>query len=288
MNPLFGPGGNSLDFYEAGHKSTLEAPAFVKAYGLDAYEYEAGNGLRSTDATLSAIGRAAAENNVSMSLHAPYFISLASVEKSKREAAVGYVKQSIHAGTLLGAKTVVVHCGGVAKISREKGMELSKETLQMILDECELPVGMFLGLETMGKVNQLGTLEEVIELCKSDLGVFSPVVDFGHLNARNKGGFFPTTDDYRRVFSSIGEELGEEKAKHLHCHFSKIEFTDKGEKRHLTFEDTVYGPEFDKLAEAIILENVSPVIICESDGTMAKDALTMKNIFNRTKEKYNV
>lgn len=288
MNPLFGPGGNSLDFYEAGYKSTVEAPAFVKAYGLDAYEYEAGNGLRSSDATLAAIGKAATENSIHMSLHAPYFISLASVEKAKREAAVGYVKQSLHAAQLLNAKTIVIHCGGVAKMSREQGMNLSKETLGMILAEISDTHGIALGLETMGKVNQLGTLEEVIELCKLDLNKFSPVVDFGHLNARNKGNFFPSVDDYRRVFCKIAEELGEEKAKNLHCHFSKIEFTDKGEKRHLTFEDTVYGPEFDPLAEAIVLENVFPVIICESDGTMAKDALEMKKIFNKTKEKYNV
>lgn len=288
MNPLFGPGGNSLDFYAAGHKATVEAPAFVKAYGLDAYEYEAGNGLRTSDATLSAIGKAAVENSVHMSLHAPYFISLSSVERAKREAAVGYVKQSLHAARLLCAKTIVIHCGGVAKITREEGMALSKETLGMILSEIPDTFGISLGLETMGKVNQLGTLEEVIELCLTDTKVFSPVVDFGHLNARSRGNFFPTVDDYRRIFSSIGEKLGDEKAKSLHCHFSKIEYTDKGEKKHLTFEDTFYGPEFDPLAEAIILENVSPVIICESDGTMAKDALEMKKIFNQTKEKYNV
>jgi len=288
MRPLFGPGGNSEDFYSAGHKSTLEAPAFVRAYGLDAYEYEAGNGLRTSDATLSAIGNAAVQNGISMSLHAPYFISLASVEENKRLAAVGYINQSIHAAELLRARTIVIHCGGVAKITREEGMKLSKETLGILLSDLSLPDGITLGLETMGKINQLGTLEEVIELCKLDTGVFAPVVDFGHLNARNLGNFFPSVDDYRRIFSTIGEELGDSIAKNLHCHFSKIEFTGKGEKRHLTFEDTVYGPDFEPLAEAIVLENVSPVIICESDGTMARDALTMKNIFNQTKEKYNV
>jgi len=288
MKPLFGPGGNSEDFYAAGYKSTLQAPAFVKNYGLDAYEYEAGNGLRTSDATLTAIGKAAEENGVSMSLHAPYFISLASVEQTKREAAVGYIKQSIHAGELLRAKTIVIHCGGVAKITREEGMAYSKETLSTLLSDLSLPDGITLGLETMGKINQLGTLDEVIELCKLDKSVFAPVVDFGHLNARNLGNFFPTVDDYRRVFSTIGEELGDERARNLHCHFSKIEFTKMGEKRHLTFEDAVYGPDFEPLAEAIVLENVSPVIICESDGTMAKDALTMKTIFNQTKEKYNV
>lgn len=286
MRPLFGPGGNSEDFYASGHKATLEAPKFVKEYGLDAYEYEAGNGLRTSDATLTAIGRAATENQIAMSLHAPYFISLSSVEETKRTAAVGYIKQSIHDAELLGAKTIVIHCGGVAKITREEGMKLSKETLSMLLSDLSLPNGIRLGLETMGKINQLGTLEEVIELCKLDESVFAPVVDFGHLNARNLGDYFKTADDYRRVFSTIGEKLSPDRANELHCHFSKIEFTQKGEKKHLTFDDEVFGPNFEGLAEAIVREGVSPTIICESDGTMARDALTMKKLYINAKEQY--
>ena len=132
-----------------------------------------------------------------------------------------------------------------------------------------------LGLETMGKLNQLGTLEEVIELCKLS-PIFSPVVDFGHLNARALGGAFPDVDSYRRIFDTIATSLGDDFAKTLHCHFSKIAYTSAGEKKHLTFADTEFGPSFEPLAEAIVKEGVSPRIICESDGTQAEDALYMK------------
>jgi len=127
----------------------------------------------------------------------------------------------------------------------------------------------------MGKINQLGTLEEVIELCKIS-PKYHPVVDFGHLNARNIGNYFTDRDSYRAIFDKIATALGDEYAYNLHCHFSKIEYTGAGEKRHLTFEDTAFGPEFEPLAEAIIKENVAPRIICESDGTQAEDALYMK------------
>ena len=133
-----------------------------------------------------------------------------------------------------------------------------------------------MGIETMGKINQLGTLDEVIELCKIS-PKYHPVVDFGHLNARNVGNYFTDCDSYRAVFDKIATALGDEYAYNLHCHFSKIEYTGAGEKRHLTFEDVTFGPSFEPLAEAIIKENVAPRIICESDGTQAEDAIYMKN-----------
>ena len=98
----------------------------------------------------------------------------------------------------------------------------------------------------------------------------------GHLNARNIGGFFTDVDSYRRVFNKIAEGLGDAYAHNLHCHFSKIEYTSAGEKKHLTFSDDVYGPAFEPLIEAIAREGVAPRIICESAGTMAEDALAMK------------
>ena len=73
--------------------------------------------------------------------------------------------------------------------------------------------------------------------------------------------------------------------KNLHCHFSKIEYTKAGEKKHLTFEDRAYGPDFEPLAEAIVLENVAPRIICESAGTMAEDALAMKKMWQNARGK---
>ena len=277
MKALFGPGGNSEEFKRRGFTSTLDAPSFVSDIGLDAYEYEAGNGLSATPMLLSKIGKAAKDEGVKMSYHAPYFISLSGIDPEKRLKSIGYIKQSLDAANLLGAKTIVVHTGSASKISRDEAMRLCADTLAQALSELETH-GVKIGLETMGKINQLGTLDEVIELCRMDSSLV-PVVDFGHLNARELGGVFQTADDYLRVFDKIDRLLGSDIAKNLHCHFSKIEWSAGGEKRHLTFTDDVYGPRFEPLVECIIKGNLTPTVICESAGTQSDDALAMKKYY---------
>jgi deoxyribonuclease-4 len=280
----FGTGGNSDSFYAEGKKSTAQAPEWIKLKGLDAYEFEAGNGLNAGDATLKKIGDAAREHGVLMSFHTPYFISLSGTDPEKRLKSIDYISRSLHASELLGADTIVIHAGSAAKISREEAMLLASDTLYKNLD-VNGSTDIRMGIETMGKVNQLGTLDEVIELCKIS-PKYHPVVDFGHLNARNIGNAFPDVDSYRRVFDKIANALGDAYAYNLHCHFSKIEYTNAGEKRHLTFADTLYGPDFEPLAEAIIKEGVCPRIISESDGTQAEDALAMKNMWMEALEKF--
>ena len=277
MSAYFGPGGNSDAFKKAGFTSTIDAPRFVNGIGLDAYEYEAGNGLSATPATLKLIGERAKLFGVKMSYHTPYFISLSGIVEEKRLKSIEYIRQSLDAANLLGADTIVVHCGSCAKISRREAMVLAADTLARTLEEVDT-YGIKIGIETMGKINQLGTLDEVIELCKMDSRLV-PVVDFGHLNARDLGGVFVTSDDYLRVFDTISAELGAHVAENLHCHFSKIEWTGSGEKRHLTFEDTVYGPDFNPLVAVIAKEKLSPTIICESAGTQSDDALAMKRAY---------
>lgn len=277
MAAYFGPGGNSDAFRLAGYKSTVDAPKFVKSIGLDAYEYEAGNGLSASPKILAEIGKKAAEHNIKMSFHTPYFISLSGVVEEKRLNSINYIRQSLDAAKLLGAGTIVVHSGSAAKITRDEAMRLAGDTLVKTLSAVDT-YGIKIGLETMGKINQLGTLDEVLELCRID-SAFVPVVDFGHLNARDLGGVFVTADDYLRVFDKIDRALGAEVACNLHCHFSKIEWTGSGEKRHLTFEDNLYGPNFEPLVEVIYKNNLSPTIICESAGTQSDDALAMKKYY---------
>ena len=196
---------------------------------------------------------------------------------------IEYIRRSAEVSALLGAKTMVVHCGSCAKISRETAMGYARETLEgvaLMMQENDFKT--IVGIETMGKVNQLGTLDEVIELCKIS-PCFAPVVDFGHLNARDRGVFY-TVDDYKRVFDRIASELGSNYAEDLHCHFSKIMFTEMGEKKHLTFEDDVYGPNFEPLAEAIVSLGVAPTIICESAGTQSHDAAFMKLTYEKLRQ----
>ena len=278
MNATFGPGGNGDWFYKEGGKSTLQAPGWVAAKGLDAFEYEAGNGIAGSEATLRAIGEKAREHHVRMSFHTPYFISLSGVEEEKRLKSVDYIQKSLWAADLLGADTIVIHSGSAAKITREEAMRLSCDTLAKVAEAVGDAPCAALGIETMGKVNQLGTLAEVLEQCKV-APIYAPVVDFGHLNARERGGAFPDADSYRRVFDTVANTLGDRFAQNLHCHFSKIEYTDAGEKKHLTFADDLFGPAFEPLAEAIVREGVAPRVICESAGTQAEDALWMKQTY---------
>ena len=284
-NAIFGPAGNSESFYEDKKKHTYQAPEWLAEKGLDAYEYQCGNGLHAGVPALIKIGEEAKKHGIKLSLHTPYFISLSSTEEEKRIKSVDYIKQSVEAAEALGADIIVIHTGSAAKISREEAVELAKMTMTSAL-EATADSSVKLGLETMGKLNQLGTLEEVIDICKLD-GKLCPVVDFGHMNARNVGGLFNNADDYSKVFDRIGEELGDNYAKYLHCHFSKIEYTEKGEKKHLTFADDKYGPPFEPLMEAIARDSLAPCIICESAGTMAEDALAMKTEYMKqiSKEK---
>ena len=277
MKAHFGPGGNSEAFKASGGKSTLDAPRWLNSIGLDAYEYEAGNGIAGSPQMLSAIGKEAEKYNIKMSFHTPYFISLSGIEEEKRLKSIKYIADSLDAAKRLGAKTIVVHTGSAAKISRDEAMRLAADTLVRTLASVDT-YGIKIGLETMGKVNQLGTLTEVLELCRIDSSLV-PVVDFGHMNARECGGLFNSADDYMRVFDKIDRTMGAEVATNLHCHFSKIEWTGAGEKKHLTFADSVYGPDYEPLVEAIVKNSLTPTIISESAGTQSDDSLTMKKYY---------
>lgn len=282
---LFGPGGNDDGFYAKGFKSTVDAPVYLEQIGLDAYEYEAGNGVSASPETFKKLGAAAQAKGIRLSIHAPYYISLSSVEEEKRLGSARYILASAQALDAMGGSLMVIHAGSAAKLAREEAVGLAKGALAHALEVLRDNglYGVRLGIETMGKINQLGTLDEVLELCTVDSTVV-PVVDFGHMNAREGGGLFRDADDYKRVFDRIAAACGGETAERLHCHFSKIEFTKGGEKRHLTFEDTQYGPPFEPLMQAITSLGVKPTIICESDGTQAADALSMKREYFRLRE----
>ena len=279
-NPHFGPGGNCEAFQEVYKGKSMYAPQWVAQNGLSAYEYEAGKGIMASDETLMLIGEEARKHNIHMSLHAPYFISLSSVDPEKRANSVHYIADSLRAAELLGAKIIVVHTGSTAKMAREEALKLAASTIDMVLTQIE-DNGVTIGLETMGKLNQLGTLEEVIDLCKMSARL-APVVDFGHLNARSCKETYTTLESYQHIFESIAEGLGDSFARYLHCHFSRIEYTQAGgEKRHLTLADTAWGPEPEPLMQLLCDMKLSPTIISESAGTQTADAKYMQHCFER-------
>ena len=281
MSAKFGPAGTAESFKTMGYKKSVQLPDYLKKFGLDHFEYQCGQGVRISEAAANEIGEAFRQNGMTLSLHAPYFISLSGTDEEKRLGSVRYILESARAAKAMGAERIVIHSGSCSKISRAEALELAKDTMKRARASL---ISEGLGdiiccPETMGKVNQLGTLEEVIELCKID-DSFLPTVDFGHLNARTFGGI-RTKKDYKEMLDKLENGLGRERARVFHSHFSKIEFTEKGgEKRHLTFEENNgFGPDFEPLMELIYERDWSPVFICESAGTQTEDAQKMKSYY---------
>lgn len=277
--PKFGPAGNAASFSEMGYKNSLDVPDYIVKMGLDCYEYQCGRGVNIGEEKARLLGKKASAAGIGLSLHAPYYISMSSVEEEKRNNSVNYILASARAVNAMGGNRIVVHTGSCGKISREEALSLAKDTMRMALDalDSEGLSNIHICPETMGKVNQLGTLDEVLELCLLDERLI-PCIDFGHLNARDLGSL-KEFSDYENIFIKIRDRLGTDRLKSFHSHFSKIEYTTGGEKRHLTFEDTVYGPDYEPVMELVLKYGCDPTFICESAGTQAEDAKKMRDYY---------
>jgi len=273
----FGPAGTSDSFAQKGYKKSIQMPVYLDEMGLDHFEYQCGRGVKISDDAAAAFGAACREKNITLSLHAPYYISLSSIEEEKRQNSINYIYQSAKAVSAMGGDRIVVHAGSCGKISREEALKLAVDTLQKAQDflDAQGLGNVHICPETMGKVNQLGTLDEVLAMCQVDRR-FIPCIDFGHLNARTFG-MVNSRDAFEEILYKMEKSLGDERADSFHAHFSKIMYTDKGgEKCHLTFEDELFGPDYQPLMQLLAQRGKTPVIICESAGTQAEDALTMK------------
>jgi len=279
--PLFGPSGHDDAFVEEGNTVTLQMPKWLKNKGLDIFEYSFGRGVRISSETAEAIGAEADKYGIEMSVHAPYFIDFASIEQDKADNSITYLTSSLKALKHFHGLRCVFHPGAEGKQPRAEAFARTKDNFCRALAEIER-----LGLdnlvvcpETMGKQAQVGTVDEIIELCKLGKNVY-PCVDFGHVNSLMQGAL-KSEDDFQRIVDKLFDGIGEDKTKNMHVHFSKIQYGPKGEIRHLTFSDNVYGPEFEPFANVIVKNGLMPHILSESAGTQMTDAKTMKQVYDR-------
>lgn len=279
MTAKFGPAGTGNIFKQRKYKSSLDVPEYVASFSLNAFEYQCGRGVNIGADKARALGEKAKEYGIALSLHSPYYISLSGIDEEKRLNSVKYILESLEAADSMGATRVVVHSGSLSKNTREAALELAKDTMKRAIAAADEAGFSHIRLcpETMGKVNQLGNLQEVMELCKLDERLI-PCIDFGHLNARDQGPI-KSSADYEKILDTIENELGIDRLRVFHSHFSKIEYTAGGEKRHLTFEDEEYGPDYHPLMELIYKKNLAPTFICESAGTQDLDAQAMKEYY---------
>ena len=277
--PKFGTAGLS-DSYAAKGFDPQKIAAYTASFGLTAFEYQCGRGVRLAHDKAQALGKAAAAQGITLSVHAPYYISMSGLDDEKRLHSVDYLLQSCALVKALGGRRVVFHPGSCGKQSREAALEKALDTMRRAVAACdEAGYGdCILCPETMGKINQLGTVDEVLALCAVDARI-TPCIDFGHIYARSGGAELTDTASYAALLDKLGDALGDDRAVHFHAHFSRIAYTAGGEKCHLTFADTAYGPPHAPLLQLLKQRKLAPTIICESAGTQAEDAQKLAAAF---------
>ncbi|MCL2822279.1 MAG: TIM barrel protein [Firmicutes bacterium] len=275
-----GPAGNSKSFYDQGHSATVEAPEWLFLRGLNAFEYSFGRGVNMSPENAGLICQKAKQFDIVLSVHAPYYTNFCNPDDEKINKSIGYVQKSLETAIWLGAKRVVVHPGSLTKQSRIEAAKNAKKNIAL-LDEvlsgefAEYRDGRIeIAIETLGKSAQIGTVDEVLDFV-APFKAMTACIDFGHVNSITNGSL-KSKDDFKKVIDKVYGTLGDERAKRLHIHFSKIMYGKMGEIKHLTFEDTEFGPNYEFLAEIINEYKMTPTLICESDGTMAEDAIQFK------------
>lgn len=280
-SPRFGPAGLS-DSYTVKKFDPAAIAAHTASFGLTAFEYQCGRGVRLAQDKAAALGKACAEKDIALSVHAPYYISMSSLEEDKRLHSIDYLLQSCALVKALGGRRVIFHSGSCGKQSREAALEKALDTMRRAVEAVDAAGfgDCILCPETMGKVNQLGTLDEVLALCSVDERI-TPCIDFGHLYARSQGTELAGENapaDYAALLDKL-QVLGPGRAANFHVHFSRIAYTKGGEKCHLTFADTDYGPPHEPLLALLKARGLTPTIICESAGTQAEDADTLARAY---------
>jgi deoxyribonuclease-4 len=279
--PRFGPAGVPPTF-KVLKASLADVPKLLREEGLDAFEYQAVRWgikpqIKQEDA--EKLGLEAKENDVLLSLHGSYFMNFCG-ERNIVEASKQRLMACVTAAEWMKAYIVVFHPGFYGKKPPKETLDNCVKALKEVSDVMKAYgiVNVKIGPETMGKVSQFGSLDEILALCEK-VEQTQPVIDWAHLHARDKGRF-RTVADFRKVVEEIEKRIGIEAVRNMHCHFTKVEFTDKGEKCHHVMDEADYGPDFALFAKIIAEFKLKPVIISESP-ILDIDAIKMRNILQK-------
>jgi deoxyribonuclease-4 len=272
----FGPAGRPI-----GYKGkTTEVCNYIKEIGLDAFEYQATYGVRISKQSAMELSHNAKKNNILVSMHAPYYINLSSQKEDVIKKSIIRLVQSARAGEWMNSYRIVFHVGFYTKYSPDEAMKKTKESIFELLDKLENEgiKNYTFAPETTGKKSQIGSLDEIIDLCQT-FDNFAPTVDFAHMHARSLGSI-KTKDDYSKIFNKLEAELG---ISSIHSHFTKIEYSDKGERKHHVLADEKFGPPLTPLLELVSENDFNVTFICETpyldidSREMKKEYLKIKN-----------
>ncbi|MDD5111172.1 MAG: TIM barrel protein [Candidatus Altiarchaeota archaeon] len=251
-------------------RDTQAGIKYVREIGLDAMEVEFVRGVYLTENAAGDVGRLARELDVSLSVHAPYYINLNSVESEKIEASKKRIIDSARIAGILGARIVVFHPGFYGKVTPEETLQKIQENIIEVRETLDKEGNnVLLGPETTGKKSQFGTLEELMAISQTAKRIM-PAIDFGHLHARSNGGL-KTKQDFEAVFDLFGRQFKEP----MHIHMAGVKYSEKGELEHL--EIGACQPDYKHLAGILKERKIEATVISESPN-IEKDALTLKKM----------
>ena len=277
--PRFGPAGVPPLFRVLGARLP-DVPRLLREENLDAFEYQAvrwGQKPQMKREAAESLGAEARKNDVLLSMHGSYYVNLCG-KKEVVEASKRRLVACATAANWMGAYVVVFHTGFYGRLEKSYAFRTCVNALKdTVATMNSLGIrNVKLGPETMGKVFQVGSLDEILTICE-EVEQTQLVIDWSHMHARHQGRF-RKVEDFRAVAEEVERRLGTEAVRTMHCHFSKIEYTAKGERRHHILDEPGYGPEFELLAEVIAEFKMRPVIICETP-LLDVDAVKMRDTY---------
>jgi deoxyribonuclease IV len=266
---LFGTAGVPLTTKK---RDTLSGIKRVKELGLQAMELEFVHGVRMKPELAGEVKKIAEKNDISLSIHGPYYINLNSKEPEKRDASRTRILDSMKIGSHAGVGYVTFHPAFFQKMDTEQVFQTVKKQLQKIMDEREKKkYSANIKPETTGKPTQFGSLTELLRMY-SEIGI-PPYIDFSHVHARDNGRF-KKKEDVRAAFEEV-EKTDSQLLKTLNMHMSGIAYSEKGERNHLVLQDSKNDFPYKWVLDSLKEFDCKGTVICESPD-MEKDALLMQ------------
>jgi len=280
------PASNGVRFGVAGiphscpEDSSLRAVDCVASLGLEALELEFVHGLKLGPETARQIKIKSSQQGVKLSAHAPYFINLNAGDQGQRIRSQELLLNSLRLAGVAGASDLVFHAGYYGRQTPEETYSQIKNSLKEILSISRLEkIPVRLRIETMGKRQQFGTLDEVLALCRELEGLF-PCLDFAHIFARE--GKINSYRDFYQVLKKVERKLGHRALASAHIHISGVIFNQRGEIKHINLDESEF--QYDEWLQAIIEVDLKGTIIVESPSLEA-DALRLKSLYYNLKDK---
>lgn len=250
--------------------------ARIAELGLGAMELEFVHGVRIRDDMADRVRRVAEEHGIALTCHGPYYINLNSQEKEKRQASVKRILDTARAAHRVGARSITFHAAFYMKRDPRGVHRVVQDALAGIMDTlAKEKIRVQVRPELTGKPSQYGNLEELLALSREITGVF-PCIDFAHFHART--GVQNSLKEFEQTLKLYARALGKPALSDLHLHVSGIEYTPKGERRHLVLEESDF--KYRELLKALKASGAGGVLICESPN-LEEDALLLKHSYRR-------